>query len=296
MKRNKTKLSGIYLGLVLLFIYLPIVLVVIYSFNESKTTAMWKGFSLRWYRELFRDTAILEALQHSLELGVLSCLAAAVVGTIGAVGLMKVKYRSKGVIEYIATLPIMIPEIILGMVFLAFFSVLHLPFGMVTLVIAHTAFCIPYIMMMVKARLAGMDPSLEEAAMDLGASPVRTFLDITLPLIMPAVMSGSLLAFAMSLDDVVITIFVNGPRLNTLPVKVYSQMKFGVTPEINALCTIMLAVTLAVVAAAQLIRSLFSVIGRKSSGQGEADGKRMYSGQVQITEDGKSGHCEGCKM
>lgn len=116
-----------------------------------------------------------------------------------------------------------------------------------------------------------MDPSLEEAAMDLGASPARTFRDITLPLIMPAVMSGALLAFAMSLDDVVITIFVNGPRLNTLPVKVYSQMKFGVTPEINALCTIMLAVTLAVVAASHLIRVLWSAFGRKNAGQTEAE-------------------------
>ena len=273
------------MGLVLLFIYLPIVLVVVYSFNESKTTAMWKGFSLRWYCELFQDVEILEALQNSLVLGALSCLAAMVVGTIGAVGLAKVKYRSKGAIEYISTLPIMIPEIILGMVFLAFFSMIHLPFGMVTLLIAHTAFCIPYIMMMVKARIAGMDPSLEEAAMDLGASPARAFWDITLPLIMPAVMSGALLAFAMSLDDVVITIFVNGPRLNTLPVKVYSQMKFGVTPEINALCTIMLAVTLAVVAASYLVRVLFSAFGHKNAGQAGAE--EIYSGQVQITENGK---------
>lgn len=288
MKRNKTKLLGIYLGLVLLFIYLPIILVVIYSFNESKTTAMWKGFSLKWYRELFQDTAILEALQNSLVLGVLSCLAAAVVGTLGAVGLTKVRHRSKGVVEYVSTLPIMIPEIILGMVFLAFFSVLHLPFGMVTLVIAHTAFCIPYILMMVKARMAGMDPALEEAAMDLGASPMRTFLDITLPLIMPAVMSGCLLAFAMSLDDVVITIFVNGPKLNTLPIKVYTQTKFGVTPKINALCTIMLAVTLAVLAAGQLLRFLFSLAGRRGVRRGNA-GSHLYSGQVTITEDGKSG-------
>ena len=149
-------------------------------------------------------------------------------------------YKTKGMREYLSTVPIMIPEIILGMVFLAFFSLLNLPFGMTTLVIAHTTFCIPYIFMMVKARLVGIDRSLEEAARDLGASQIRTFFDITLPLIMPAVLSGSLLAFAMSFDDVVISIFVNGPRLNTLPVKVYTQLKTGVTPEINALCTIIL--------------------------------------------------------
>lgn len=255
MKRLTARLSRIYLGIVLLFIYLPIGFVVLYSFNESKSTAVWKGFSLKWYQVLFQDDSIVQALKNSLILGILSCLAAAAIGTVGAMGLIKAKARLKGVMEYISTLPIMIPEIILGMVFMAFFSVLHLPFGMVTLVIAHTAFCIPYILMMVKARLAGMDPALEEAAMDLGATPVRTFFDITLPLVMPAVLSGSLLAFAMSLDDVVISIFVNGPKLNTLPVKVYTQMKFGVTPEINALCTIMLAVTLLVLAAYRLIQS-----------------------------------------
>ncbi len=248
MSRNKSKLAGIYLGLVLAFIYLPIVCVVVYSFNEAKSTALWRGFSLQWYQALFQDPDIWEALKNSLVLGGLSCLAAAVIGTVGAVGLMKVKFRSKGVMEYIATLPIMIPEIILGMVFMAFFAVLSLPFGMVTLVIAHTAFCIPYILMMVKARMAGMDPALEEAAMDLGATPARTFFDVTLPLVMPAVLSGAMLAFAMSLDDVVISIFVNGPRLNTLPVKVYTQIKFGVTPEINALCTVMLAVTVLLLA------------------------------------------------
>lgn len=154
-----------------------------------------------------------------------------------AVGMSRIQSKSKGIVEYISTIPIMIPEIILGMVFLAFFSLLGLPFGMTTLVLAHTTFCIPYIFMMVKARLSGMDKSLEEAARDLGASPVRAFFDIVLPLIMPAIASGMLLAFAMSFDDVVISIFVTGPKTNTLPIKIYTKMKTGVTPEINALST-----------------------------------------------------------
>ena len=158
----------------------------------------------------------------------------------------RVNYKSKGMMEYLSTIPIMVPEIILGMVFMAFFSLLGLPFGMTTLVIAHTAFCIPYVFMMVKARLVGIDKSLEEAARDLGASPRRIFFDITMPLIMPAVASGCLLAFAMSFDDVVISIFVNGPKLSTLPIKVYTQLKTGVTPEINALCTIILAVVIVI--------------------------------------------------
>lgn len=152
----------------------------------------------------------------------------------------------------------MIPEIILGMVFLIYFALIGLPFGMVTLVIAHTSFCIPYIYMLVKARLVGIDKSLAEAARDLGASEVRVFFDITLPLILPAILSGMLLSFAMSLDDVVISIFVTGVNTNTLPIKIYTQLKTGVTPKINALSTLMLGVTL-------LIYILSAWIGKKGS-------------------------------
>ena len=213
------------------------------------------GFSLKWYQELFSDSAMIEALGNSLFLGVVSCFVSAVIGTLGAVGLSRIHWKTKGILEYISILPLMIPEIILGMVLMAFFYMMNLPFGMLTLLIGHTVFCVPYILMEVKARIAGMDPSLEEAARDLGAGPFRAFWDIILPLIMPAVMSGSLLAFAMSMDDVVISIFINGPRLSTLPIKVYTQIKTGVTPEVNALCTIMLAVTL-------LILLVYTAIGK----------------------------------
>ncbi len=244
---RKIAFSKLYIGLILIIMYLPILLIVIYSFNESKISSVWGGFSLKWYEMLRNDRAMHEAIKNSVLLGVLSCCAAAVVGTFGAVGMSRVKLRTKGAVEYISMLPIMIPEIILGMIFMTFFALIGLPFGMTTLVIAHTAFCIPYVYMMVKARLAGMDTSLMEAARDLGASPWRVFFDITLPLIAPAVISGMLLSFAMSLDDVVISIFVTGAETNTLPIKIYTQMKTGVTPEINALCTIMLGVTLAIV-------------------------------------------------
>ncbi len=200
---------------------------------------------------------MLQALVNSLILGAASCLVSAVIGTFGAVGLSRLHLKSKGILEYISILPLMIPEIILGMVLMAFFYMLNLPFGMLTLLIGHTVFCVPYILMEVKARLVGMDPSLEEpTARDLGASSMRAFFDITLPLIMPAVVSGSLLAFAMSMDDVVISIFINGPKLSTLPIKVYTQIKTGVTPEVNALCTIMLAFTLIVLLLYSLIRSI----------------------------------------
>ena len=244
MKQKRFKLSNLYLALVMAITYLPLLIVVVFSFNDSKLTVGWKGFTLRWYQQLFRNAALMEALGNSILLGVLSCLFAAVIGTLGAIGMARVHYKTKGMMEYLSTIPMIVPEIILAMAFMAFFSTMGLPVGMVTLVISHTAFCIPYVFMMVKARLVGIDKSLEEAARDLGASPARTFWDITLPLIMPAVLSGCILAFAMSFDDVVISLFVTGPTLSTLPIKVYTQLKTGVTPEINALCTMILLVVI----------------------------------------------------
>lgn len=246
MKKN-TKFSRFYLGLLFFLMYLPIGVVILFSFNESKLPVAFTGFSLQWYDKLFHNSAMMEALGNSLILGVVSCLLSAVIGTMGAVGLSRIHWKTKGALEYISILPLMIPEIILGMVLMAFFYMLGLPFGMLTLLLGHTIFCVPYILMEVKARLVGMDPALEEAARDLGASQLRAFWDITLPLIMPAVLSGSLLAFALSMDDVVISIFVNGPRISTLPIKVYTQLKTGVTPEINALCTLMLGATILVI-------------------------------------------------
>lgn len=258
MKRRRL-FPSVYMGLLLLLVYLPIAVVVIYSFNESRISAVWEGFSLRWYRELFRDASMLEAMVNSLVLATASSLAAGAIGTLGAVGLQKVRLRGKGVVEYVATLPLMIPEIILGIALLLFFSLLGLPFGMTTLIIAHTTFCVPYVLLMVKARLVGMDPSLAEAARDLGAGPGRVLWDITLPLILPAVLSGMMLSFAMSLDDVIISVFVTGVNTNTLPLKIYTQLKTGVTPKVNALCTLMFAVTLLIG-----LGSLF--VGRRPDG------------------------------
>lgn len=260
--RNRQKLPNLYLALILVLMYLPILLVAIYSFNDGRLSSVWEGFSLRWYKVLLRDAAIFEALGNSLILAALSCLGAAVIGTLGAVGMHRLRSRTKGAIEYLSTLPIMIPEIILGMVFMAFYAMLGLPFGMVTLVLGHTTFCIPYVYMMVKSSLVGIDKSLGEAAKDLGASERKAFFDITLPLIFPAVVSGMLLAFAMSLDDVVISIFVTGARTNTLPIRIYTQLKSGVTPEINALCTIMLVVTF-------LLVGLSRILGGIRGGQGK---------------------------
>jgi spermidine/putrescine transport system permease protein len=162
MKKKNSKLSGFYLGLIFVLMYLPIAVVIVFSFNESKLPVRFTGFSLKWYQELIHDDAMIEALGNSLFLGVVSCLVSAVIGTLGAVGLSRIHWKTKGILEYISILPLMIPEIILGMVLMAFFYMMNLPFGMLTLLIGHTVFCVPYILMEVKARLAGMDPSLAE--------------------------------------------------------------------------------------------------------------------------------------
>ena len=208
--KNRTKLPNVYLGVLLALMYVPILLVIVYSFNESKTSAVWAGFSWKWYEQLFRDEDLFEALKNSIVLGVLSSCAAAVIGTLGAYGMGKVKFPLKGAVEYVSTLPIMIPEIILGMVFMAFVSLLGLPFGMTTLVIAHTAFSIPYVFMLVKARLVGMDQSLLEAAQDLGANSSQVFRRVIFPLSLPGVLSGVTMVFIPSVSTFVISRLLGG--------------------------------------------------------------------------------------
>ena len=240
MKKNNW-LSKFFVILVLLFNYLPIIVVVVYSFNASKYSN-WAGFSLQWYEKLFRNSQILRSLNNSLILAFSSCGLSILIGTAGAVGMARSRFRTQGLLENVSMIPMMMPEIILGMAYLAFFSIIRIPFGILTLIIAHTTFCIPYIFINVQSRLVGLDPAYVEAARDLGASPTRAFYDVTLPLITPAILSGALLSFAMSMDDVVISFFVTGTTSNTLPLQVYSMLKMGVTPEVNALCTLMLLV------------------------------------------------------
>ena len=255
-KKRKSPWAALYLALVLTLMYLPIAVVVLYSFNAntSRYPNEFTGFSLQFYQALFRDTkGLLGALKTSLILAVCSCGISMVIGTLGAVGMAKRKSRGQGAFETLAMLPIMVPEIILGMAFLAVFTAVGLKFGMGTLILAHVTFCTPYIFIIVKGRLAGMDPSLEEASRDLGASPARTFLEITLPLIMPGVLSGVMLAFAMSLDDFVISFFVTGATTMTLPLKIYSSVKTGVSLQVNALCTLMLVFVAVVMAVKTLV-------------------------------------------
>jgi len=253
---KKNRFAPVYLTLVLILLYLPIAIVVLYAFNAntSRFTFNFTGFSLQYFEGLLHDTkGLVAALMESLKLALISCGLSLVIGTLGAVGMVNLKPRTQGLVENIALLPIMIPEIILGMSFMAVFAFADLTSDMIKLVIAHTTFCVPYIYLTVKARIAGMDSALSDAARDLGASPARAFITVTLPLILPGVISGTLLAFAMSLDDFVISFFVSSTTV-TLPIKIYSSVKMGVSLQVNALSTVILGVVAIVVALSRLLR------------------------------------------
>ena len=245
--KKVSKAAVVFLAVITVLNYLPIILTVVYSFNKSKLSSVWEGFSLDWYKMLLGDGDIKKALLNSIILAFLACVLALIIGVSAALAMRGKKLFFDDFISNFASLPIMIPEIILGMVFMAIFSYMNLPFGFVTMTIAHSSFCVPYIFLIVRARLMGMDLSLEEAARDLGASEFETFRDVTLPYILPGIASGLLLSFAMSFDDVVISIFTTGPSVNTLAIKIYTKMKTGITPEINALATVILVITVLVI-------------------------------------------------
>ena len=245
--KKVSKAAVIFLAVITVLNYLPIILTVVYSFNKSKLSSVWEGFSLDWYKMLLGDGDIKKALLNSIILAFFACVLALIIGVSAALAMRGKKLIFDDFISNFASLPIMIPEIILGMVFMAIFSYMNLPFGFVTMTIAHASFCVPYVFLIVRARLMGMDLSLEEAARDLGASEFETFRDVTLPYILPGIASGLLLSFAMSFDDVVISIFTTGPSVNTLAIKIYTKMKTGITPEINALATVILVITVLII-------------------------------------------------
>ncbi|MEW5986792.1 MAG: ABC transporter permease [Chloroflexota bacterium] len=223
-----------------LFLYLPIFILLIYSFNANKVVGVWTGFSTRWYVELFQDTAIGQALEVSLWVAGWSTLISTILGTMAALVLERFRFAGKLTFDAVLYLPIIIPDIVMALSTLLFFVIFAVPLSRYTILIAHVAFNISFVAVVVRARLADMDKRLEEAAADLGATEWTTFRRITLPLLMPGVISGALLAFTLSLDDFVITFFVAGPGSTTLPVRVYSMIKFGVTPEVNAISSLML--------------------------------------------------------
>lgn len=205
MKSNKGLLSKIYATLVYVFLYLPIFVLVVFSFNKSKLNATFTGFTLDWYKNLINNVQILEALKNSLIIAFISTFFAVIIGTLAAIGMYRYKFKGKRAMEGLLYIPVVIPEIVMGISMLAFFSSLNLPAGLITLILAHITFCISYVIIVVRARLDGFDAALEEAAQDLGATPWQTLTKVTLPVISPGIISGALLAFTLSLDDVIIS-------------------------------------------------------------------------------------------
>jgi spermidine/putrescine transport system permease protein len=237
----------LFAALIYVFLYAPILVLVLFSFNSSKSTQVWTGFSLEWYGELIRDQSVLDAFRISMIVGVTATAIATVIGTLTALALTRHSFRGKTFADSAIYAATVMPEIVVGVSLLAFFVAATINLGTVTIIIAHVAFTISFVTIVVRARLSGMDRSVEEAAQDLGANPVQTFLRVTLPLILPGVMAGALLAFTLSFDDFVITFFVTGVDSTTLPVKIYSMIKFGVSPVINAISTVVLIVTMVLI-------------------------------------------------
>jgi len=236
------------------FLYLPILVVVIMSFNDSENLFVWRGFSLRWYPELFADEKIMQGLANTLVVAAGATAIATVLGTLLAYGIQK--YTRGGLIRAFAIAPAILPDLLLGIGLLTFFSLLSLTLGLHSAILAHAVFATAFVTAIVLARMASIDQSLEEASRDLGAGPVRTFMRVTLPQLAPGIVAGALLAFTLSIDEFVIAFFTTAPTQPTLPIVIYSMVRFGVTPEVNALASILLLVSIVTVIAAQRLTRL----------------------------------------
>jgi putrescine transport system permease protein len=254
------KLSAFNLGAIALgiaFLYLPIVILVIYSFNASRLVAVWGGWSTRWYAELMQDAPLLDSAFTSLRLALTAATAATILGTLAALALVRFgRFRGRLLFAAMIYAPLVMPEVITGLSLLLLFVAVAVDRGFWTVAVAHTTMAMCFVTVIVQSRLVDFDMSLEEAAMDLGASPLRTFFAVTLPLILPAIAAAWMLAFALSLDDLVIASFTTGPGVTTLPIRIYSQVRLGVKPEMNAVCSIMVAVVGVAVIAASLLAKL----------------------------------------
>ena len=241
MGHNKI-LDNICLWIVFIFLFLPIFVLVMFSFNTSRLNIVFEGFTLRWYSELFKNPMLLDALWNTLLVALISTVVSTIVGTISSYALKKFDFPFKRFVNELLYIPVVIPEIVLGISLLCIYVFLKLELGMFTLILSHIAFSIPYVIVNVNSVLDTMDCHLEEAASDLGASKLKTFFYVVLPSLLPGIMSGAQLAFTLSLDDVVVSYFTAGPDSNTLPLQVFSMIKTGVSPDVNALITIMLLI------------------------------------------------------
>ena len=254
------------LALGLAFLYLPILILVIYSFNASRLVTVWGGWSLRWYQEFFNDKAMIDAAWMSLRVAVASATIATVLGTLAAVALSRGEnFRGRTLFSGMLYAPLVMPEVITGLSLLLLFVALNAERGFWTVTAAHTTLTMCFVTVVVQSRLGSLDRSLEEAAMDLGCDPFRAFIAVTLPLIAPAIAAGWMLAFTLSLDDLVVASFTTGPGAATLPIRIYSEVRLGVKPEINAICTLVIALIAVVIVVASLASKLTSTEAKRAA-------------------------------
>jgi len=242
----------LYTLLVYLFIYFPILILIIFSFNTQKLNIRWEGFTLSWYNILFHDQQVLLATRNTLIIALFSTLVATLIGTMAALAMHRYRFPGYNASETLMYVPIVIPEVVMGISLLVFFVMVKFTLGLLTITLSHIAFNVPFVALVVRARLHGYDKSIDEAAMDLGANEITTFWRVTLPTIMPGVLSGAMLALTLSLDDYVITYFTAGPGSTTLPLRIFSMVRFIVTPEVNALSTLWVVVVFVILAIGQV--------------------------------------------
>lgn len=234
----KKALRKAYIGLIMAFLYAPIVLLILYSFNDSKSRANWGGFTTRWYKELFTDPALMSALGTTLSIGILAAVISTILGTVGAIALFQMKRGPRHMLMSIVNLPMLNSEVVTGVSLMLLYAMAHVQLGYITLLLSHVGFCVPYVVLSVMPKLRQLDPHLAEAAQDLGATPFQGFMRVILPDIMPGVFSGFIMALTMSIDDFVVSFFTTGSGVSNLSITIYTMAKRGISPKINALSTL----------------------------------------------------------
>ena len=263
-------LCGAWSWLVFAFLYLPIVLLVVYSFNKGELVSVWEGFSFEWYGKLWENTTLIDAMKNSLIIAGVTTVLSVLLGTVGAWLLYRYKFPGLRALGTLIFIPMVIPEVIMGVSLLIFFTVIAVPLnhwlatftesefglGFATIIIAHTTFCFPFVLVAVQARLAGVDPFLEEAAMDLGAPPLKAFWLVMVPYLLPAIVSGALMSFTLSMDEVIVTYFTTGPESQTLPIKVFGLAKKGLDPSLNAISAVFILATAVLTVLSESVRKL----------------------------------------
>jgi spermidine/putrescine transport system permease protein len=237
------RLFATWTGFVFLFFYLPIAVLVLFSFNESRLNIVWTGFTFDWYAKLFEDRVLVKTLKNSLIVATFTTAISVMLGTIGAWLLYRYRYKASSFLETLVFMPMIVPEVILGVSLLILFVTLGIKLGYTTIVISHVTFCFPFVMAAVQARLSGLDPALEEAALDLGATPAQAFTKVLVPYLMPAIVSGALMSFTLSLDELIVTYFTASAGTRTLPLEIFGRVKKGLDPSLNAISTVFILVT-----------------------------------------------------